>query len=53
MGIDFGPGGPPVARYQAGEDQLLKFLIGQVMKETQGTADAALAKNILLVKLKS
>ncbi len=42
-----------VARYQAGEEQLLKFLIGQVMKETQGTADAALAKNILLVKLKS
>ncbi len=40
-----------VARYRSGEVQLLKFLIGQVMKETQGTADAALAKNILLVKL--
>lgn len=39
------------ARYQAGEEQLLKFLIGQVMKETQGTADAALTKNMLLMKL--
>lgn len=42
-----------VARYQAGEEPLLKFLIGQVMTETEGTADAALTRNILLVKLKS
>lgn len=42
-----------VARYVAGEEQLMKFLIGQVMKETQGTADAALARNILLVKLRA
>ncbi len=42
-----------VARYLTGEEQLLKFLIGQVMKETEGTADATLTRNILLVKLKS
>mgnify|MGYP006422483489 FL=1 len=42
-----------VARYQAGEDQLIKFLIGMVMKASEGTADPALAKNILLVKLKA
>ncbi len=42
-----------VARYQAGEEVLLKFFIGQVMKETEGTADAALTRNILLVKLKT
>lgn len=41
------------ARYQAGEEQLIKFFIGQIMQETQGTADAAVAKNMLLVKLKS
>jgi len=40
-----------VARYRAGETQLLKFLIGQVMKETEGAADAALTRNLLLVKL--
>lgn len=42
-----------VARYLAGEEQLLKFLIGQVMKQTEGTADAAMTRNTLLVKLKS
>jgi aspartyl-tRNA(Asn)/glutamyl-tRNA(Gln) amidotransferase subunit B len=42
-----------VARYLAGEEQLLKFLIGQVMKETGSAADAVLTRNILLVKLKS
>jgi len=42
-----------VARYMAGEEQLMKFLIGQVMKETRGTADAALVRNMLLVKLTS
>ena len=42
-----------VARYRAGEEQLLKYLIGMVMKASEGTADAALAKNLLLVKLKS
>ncbi|MFA4845255.1 MAG: Asp-tRNA(Asn)/Glu-tRNA(Gln) amidotransferase subunit GatB [Patescibacteria group bacterium] len=41
-----------VLRYQAGEEQLLKLFIGIVMKSTEGTADAAMTKNILLVKLK-
>ncbi len=40
-----------VTRYKEGDEQLIKFFIGQVMKETQGTADPALAKNILKVKL--
>ena len=42
-----------VARYKAGEEQLLKFLIGMVMKASEGTADAAMAKNMLLVELKA
>ncbi|MEK7614990.1 MAG: Asp-tRNA(Asn)/Glu-tRNA(Gln) amidotransferase subunit GatB [Patescibacteria group bacterium] len=42
-----------VSRYQAGEDQLLTFLMGMVMKETGGTADAKLTRNMLLVKLKA
>jgi aspartyl-tRNA(Asn)/glutamyl-tRNA(Gln) amidotransferase subunit B len=41
-----------VARYQAGEEQLLKFLIGMVMQASEGTADAAMAKNMLLVELR-
>ncbi len=42
-----------VLRYQAGEEQLLTFLMGMVMKETGGTADAKLTRNMLLVKLKA
>lgn len=42
-----------VARYQAGEEQLLKFFIGMVMKESEGTADPALSKNMIKVKLNS
>jgi aspartyl-tRNA(Asn)/glutamyl-tRNA(Gln) amidotransferase subunit B len=42
-----------VKRYQAGEKQLLQFLIGMIMKASEGTADPAMAKNILLVKLKA
>jgi aspartyl-tRNA(Asn)/glutamyl-tRNA(Gln) amidotransferase subunit B len=42
-----------VARYQAGEEQLLTFLIGMVMKETEGAAEPALTRNMLLVKLKN
>lgn len=42
-----------VARYRAGEEQLLTFLIGMVMKETGGSADAKTARNLLLVKLKA
>lgn len=40
-----------VARYRAGEKQLLKFLIGMVMKSSEGTADPGMAKNLLLVLL--
>jgi len=42
-----------VTRYRAGEEQLLTFLMGMVMKETQGSADAKLSRNMLLVKLKA
>lgn len=42
-----------VARYQAGETQLLQFLIGMVMRASEGTADAGIVKNMLLVELKS
>jgi aspartyl-tRNA(Asn)/glutamyl-tRNA(Gln) amidotransferase subunit B len=40
-----------VARYRAGEKQLLQFFIGMAMKETEGRADPGIAKNMLLVKL--
>ena len=42
-----------VLRYQAGEEKLLPFFVGLVMKETQGTADPGTTRNMLLVKLKS
>ena len=42
-----------VLRYQQGETQLIKFFLGLIMKETEGNADPALAKNTLLVKLES
>ena len=40
-----------VDRYRAGEMQLLKFFIGMVMKESEGSVDAGTAKNILVTKL--
>lgn len=40
-------------RYQAGEEKLLPFFVGLVMKETQGTADPGATRNMLLVKLKT
>ena len=40
-----------VARYHGGEKQILQFLIGMVMKETEGAADAKETRNMLLVKL--
>jgi len=42
-----------VARYKAGEDQLLQFLIGMVMRASEGTADSGIVRNMLLVELKS
>jgi aspartyl-tRNA(Asn)/glutamyl-tRNA(Gln) amidotransferase subunit B len=41
-----------VARFQSGEEKLIMFFVGLVMKETEGTADPGLTKNMLLVKLK-
>lgn len=40
-----------VERYKAGETKLIQFFIGQIMRETEGTADAAMARNLLGVKL--
>ena len=42
-----------VLRYQQGKKELLAFFIGLVMKETEGTADAAAVRNLLLVKLET
>lgn len=42
-----------VERYRAGDKKLLPFFIGKVMKETEGTADAAETRNMLLVKLET
>ena len=40
-----------VTRYRSGEVKLLQFFLGQVMKETQGTADAGMAMNMIKVEL--
>ncbi len=40
-----------VAQFKAGKTNLLKFFIGQVMKESQGKADPQEAEEILLQKL--
>lgn len=42
-----------VLRYQQGKKELLAFFIGLVMKETEGSADAAAVRNLLLVKLET
>ena len=36
-----------VAEYKAGKDQLLMFFVGQIMKETKGSANPALVQKIL------
>jgi aspartyl-tRNA(Asn)/glutamyl-tRNA(Gln) amidotransferase subunit B len=41
----------PVADYQAGKQEALKFLVGQVMRETRGRANAATVTEILKAKL--
>ena len=41
-----------VADYKNGHDRALKFLMGQVMKETKGKANPRLANDILLEELK-
>ncbi len=40
-----------VADYRAGKETALKFLLGQVMKQTRGTADPLLAESILRTEL--
>lgn len=41
-----------VIDFKEGKDRAVKFLMGQVMKETKGKADPVLANNILLTILK-
>ncbi len=41
-----------ISEYKAGKEQVLKFLIGQVMKATKGRADPKLVSELLKKKLK-
>jgi len=41
-----------VADYHAGKETAVKFLIGQVMRQTRGRADPALAQDLLVRELK-
>src|SRR6185503_10544137 len=40
-----------IARYRAGQTNVLGFLVGQVMKETQGRANPGLVQELLREKL--
>ncbi len=40
-----------VERYRAGEKKLLGVLLGAAMRETQGAADPALVRQVLLERL--
>lgn len=40
-----------VEDYKQGKDRAIKYLMGQIMKETKGTANPALVNEILLAKL--
>jgi aspartyl-tRNA(Asn)/glutamyl-tRNA(Gln) amidotransferase subunit B len=42
---------PLVRRYREGEDKLLAFFIGQVMRATKGQAEQSLTREIILKKL--
>lgn len=42
-----------VKRYLAGEEKLLKFLMGMVMKQTEGRADHGLVQNLISVEIES
>lgn len=42
-----------ITDYLNGHDRALKYLMGQIMKETKGSADPLLASNLLKEKLKS
>lgn len=41
----------PAARYRAGEEKLLQFFVGQVMRETRGTANPQLVNELLQKQL--
>ena len=41
----------PVVDYRAGKEQALKFLVGQVMKATEGRANPQLVNEVLKQKL--
>ena len=41
-----------VADYRAGKEQAIRFLTGQVMKETRGQANAALVQQLLEERLR-
>ncbi|MBN1534988.1 MAG: Asp-tRNA(Asn)/Glu-tRNA(Gln) amidotransferase subunit GatB [Spirochaetes bacterium] len=41
-----------VEDYKGGKEKALKFLIGQIMKETRGAANPAMVQDLLLQKLK-
>jgi aspartyl-tRNA(Asn)/glutamyl-tRNA(Gln) amidotransferase subunit B len=49
--LDAHPG--PVAQYRAGKHQTFGFLVGQVMKATQGKANATLVNNLLKRRLEA
>jgi len=40
-----------VKRYLEGKTELTKFFLGQIMRESKGTADAGIARNMLMSKL--
>ena len=40
-----------VLQFKAGKETLLKFFVGQIMKESQGKANPKMAEDILLQKL--
>ncbi|MGE0372909.1 MAG: Asp-tRNA(Asn)/Glu-tRNA(Gln) amidotransferase GatCAB subunit B, partial [Gammaproteobacteria bacterium] len=41
-----------VEQFRAGKDKVLGFLVGQIMKATQGKANPAQVNELLLKKLK-
>jgi len=41
-----------VTRFKAGKQELLQFFVGQIMKASNGSADAAATRDLLLKKLK-
>ena len=41
-----------VEKYRAGEEKVLNFLMGQVMRRTQGKADPAAVRELLVARLK-